>query len=56
MNKLIGDFEDGLQYYSALGSKCKCIVTQDVGDYYFSDIEVLPVELFLLKYVAKKTK
>jgi hypothetical protein len=56
MNKWIGDFEDGLQYYSALGSKCKCIVTQDVGDYYFSDLEVLPAELFLLKYVAKKAK
>lgn len=56
MNKLIGDFEDGLQYYSALGSNCKCIVTQDVSDYYFSDLEVLPAELFLLKYVAKKTK
>jgi len=54
MNKSIGDFEDGLQYYSALGSKCKCNVTQDVGDYYFSDLEVLPAELFLLKYVAKK--
>lgn len=56
MNKWISDFEDGLQYYSALGSRCKCIVTQDVSDYYFSDIEVLPAELFLLKYVAKKGK
>jgi predicted nucleic acid-binding protein len=56
MNKSITDFEDGLQYYSALGAKCKCIVTQDVCDYYFSDIEILPAELFLLKYVAKKGK
>lgn len=56
MNKSIMDFEDGLQYYSALGSKCKCIVTQDVRDYYFSDVEVLPAEQFLLKYVVKKGK
>ncbi len=56
MNKWIGDFEDGLQYYSALGSKCKCIVTQDVGDYYFSDVEVLTAEMFLLKYVVRKSK
>lgn len=56
INKSIVDFEDGLQYYSALRAKCKCIVTQDVNDYYFSDLEVLPAELFLLKYVAKKAK
>lgn len=56
INKSIVDFEDGLQYYSALGAKCKCIVTQDVNDYYFSDLEVLPAELFFLKYVAKKAK
>ena len=26
-NKKINDFEDGLEYYSALQSKCRCIVT-----------------------------
>ncbi len=52
--KSIHDFEDGLQYYSAIDSKCKCIVTEDLGDYYFSDIEVLNARDFLLKYAVKK--
>jgi predicted nucleic acid-binding protein len=52
-NKAIHDFEDGLQYYSALGSKCKCIVSHDREDFYFSEIEVLGAEDFLLKHVAK---
>src|SRR4051812_13806783 len=33
----VKDFEDGLQYYSALDSKCNCIVTEDVHDFYFSE-------------------
>jgi predicted nucleic acid-binding protein len=28
-NQKINDFEDGLQYYSALHQKCDCIVTED---------------------------
>jgi len=54
VNKATKDFEDGLQYYSLLDSKCKCIVTQDKKDFYFSEIEVLNAEEFLLKHVAKK--
>jgi predicted nucleic acid-binding protein len=53
-NKAIRDFEDGMQYYSLVRSKCKCIVTQDKKDFYFSEIEVLNAEEFLLKHVAKK--
>ena len=49
-NKKIHDFEDGLQYYAALNGKCTSIVTSDVSDFYFSDIEVLEPELFLRKY------
>ena len=52
--KSIHDFEDRLQYYSALQSKCKRIVTEDKGDYYFSDIEVLNAEDFLRSYAVKK--
>ena len=40
-NKSVKDFEDGIEYYSALESNCDCIVTKDFGDFYFSDIEVL---------------
>ncbi len=53
-NKSIHDFEDGLEYYSATHSKCKCIVTEDKGDFYFSDIEILNAEEFLLKYAVRK--
>lgn len=50
-NKRIHDFEDGLEYYSAIYSGCKCIVTEDKKDFYFSEIEVLKSEEFLEKYL-----
>jgi predicted nucleic acid-binding protein len=50
-NKKIHDFEDGLQYYSAIGSNCKYIITEDLKDFYFSEIEVLTGRAFLEKYV-----
>ncbi|SRR6185312_3970354 len=52
-NPAINDFEDGLEYYSALESKCKCIITEDVDDFYFSKIEVLRSEEFFKKYLFK---
>jgi predicted nucleic acid-binding protein len=51
--KKIHDFEDGLQYYSALNSGCKYIVTEDLNDFYFSDIEVLSSRRFLENIVFK---
>ncbi|MES1216349.1 MAG: PIN domain-containing protein [Bacteroidota bacterium] len=53
-NIAINDFEDGLEYYAAVGSKCRCIITEDVKDFYFSDIEVLTSESFFNKYMAAK--
>ena len=50
-DKRIHDFEDGLQYYSALDSGCKVIVTEDSSDFYFSEIEVLSSRQFLENYV-----
>jgi predicted nucleic acid-binding protein len=50
----INDFEDGMEYYAAIESKCRCIVTEDVKDFYFSDIEVLTSESFFNKYMAGK--
>ncbi|MBI1782296.1 MAG: PIN domain-containing protein [Sphingobacteriales bacterium] len=54
-NNRINDFEDGLEYYSALEAKCKCIITEDVDDFYFSDIEVLTADGFFKKYMAGKS-
>jgi predicted nucleic acid-binding protein len=50
-NKKIHDFEDGLEYYAALHSKCAGIISCDTDDFYFSDIEVLTPELFFKKYI-----
>jgi len=50
----INDFEDGLEYYSAIESKCDCIITEDIDDFYFSKIEVLRSEEFFKKYLFSK--
>ena len=55
-NKAIHDFEDGLEYYAALESKCECIITEDVKDFYFSDIEVISAENFFEKYLTRKNR
>ena len=51
-NKNIHDFEDGLQYYSALDADCKAIITENGADFYFSDIVVSGSETFLKEYVS----
>jgi predicted nucleic acid-binding protein len=51
-NKKIHDVEDGLQYYSALASGCKCIITEDKKDFYFSEIEVLDSRKYSEKYLV----
>jgi len=53
-NKLINDFEDGMEYYSAIQHKCDCIITENQKDFYFSDIEVIGCEEFLLKLKANQ--
>jgi predicted nucleic acid-binding protein len=50
-NPAINDFEDGLEYYAAVESSCDCIITEDVGDFYFSKIEVLRSEDFFQKHL-----
>ena len=51
-NRKINDFEDGLEYYSATESKCGIIVTEDVDDFYFSEIPVLTARNFFENHVA----
>jgi len=53
-NSLIHDFEDGLEYYAAVENKCRCIITEDIDDFYFSSIEVLTSEEFFKKYLEGK--
>jgi predicted nucleic acid-binding protein len=52
-NKKVHDFEDSMQYYAALESKCTAIITQDSSDYYYAAIDVLDAAAFLEKYVLK---
>ena len=54
-NPAVHDFEDGLEYYAALEQKCDCIITEDIDDFYFSEIEVLKSEDFFEKYLVGKT-
>ena len=50
-NKKINDFEDGLEYYTALASKCEVIITEDVKDFYFSDLDVQTSSGFFERYL-----
>jgi len=43
----VRDFEDGLEYYSALDSSCEFIITEDQNGFYFSDIPVLTCDQFM---------
>lgn len=54
-NPTVNDFEDGIEYYSALENKCDCIITEDISDFYFSKIEVLGSESFFEKYLLSAT-
>ena len=55
-NPAVNDFEDGLEYYSALENKCDCIIPEDVNDFYFSKIEVLRSEAFFEKYLLAQKR
>ena len=46
-NKQVNDFENGLEYYSALSSKCETIITENLRDFYFSSIPVSSSRTFL---------
>lgn len=52
-NKKINDFEDRLEYYSAIESNCSYIITEDKNDFYFSEIPVMNSKTFFEKIVAK---
>ncbi|WP_424964173.1 type II toxin-antitoxin system VapC family toxin [Ekhidna sp.] len=53
-NSKINDLEDGFQYYAAIESGCSCIVTEDLHDFYFSEMEVLDCKSFLNHHVFEK--
>ncbi|MGB0424492.1 MAG: type II toxin-antitoxin system VapC family toxin [Flavobacteriales bacterium] len=44
------DSEDGIQYYTALESKCDCIVTRNLKDFKKSALPVFSPEAYLTSY------
>ena len=50
-NRQVNDFEDGIEYYAAVNNKCDAIITEDIGDYYFSEIKVCRAQIFLKEYL-----
>jgi len=50
-DKQVNDFEDGIEYYSAIKSKCDVIITEDINDFYFSSIPVLNSNAFIEKHL-----
>lgn len=47
-DKRVHNFEDGMQYYSALAAHCEVIVTEDEDDFYFSELPVKNCEELIL--------
>lgn len=50
-NKQVNDFEDGIEYYAAINNKCEVIITDDIDDFYFSDIKISKAQNFLQEYL-----
>ena len=49
-NTKVLDFEDGIEYYSAVDANCTHIITEDLDDFYFSKIPVSTCEDFLMQH------
>lgn len=50
-DKSVTDFEDGLEYYSAIKAGCKWIVTEDESDFHFSKVPVSTARQFLEEHL-----
>ena len=46
-DKRVVDFEDGLEYYAAIKEGCDVIITEDLDNFYYTEIEVLDCRSFL---------
>ena len=45
------DFEDAIQYFSALQAGVNCIITRNIKDFEFAEIEVMTPSVFIEKYL-----
>lgn len=48
------DFEDGIQYYTALESQCDIIITRNLKDFKISSIPVLSPKEYITKFIADR--
>ena len=46
------DFEDAIQYETALAGKCDCIITRNKQDFYFSKLPIFTPEEFINSELA----
>ncbi|MEQ9422983.1 MAG: PIN domain-containing protein [Cyclobacteriaceae bacterium] len=49
-NPQVSDFEDGMEYYSAIHSGCELIVTEDLNDFHFAEIPITNCEGFIQNF------
>lgn len=45
------DFEDAIQYYTAIESSINIFVTRNIRDYKKAHIQIMPIETFLTKLI-----
>jgi len=53
LNSNFSDFEDSLQYYSALKAKCNIIITRNAKDFKEADLPIMSAEEYLIS-IGKK--
>ncbi|AWW32262.1 twitching motility protein PilT [Echinicola strongylocentroti] len=49
----VHDFEDGLEYYSAMEAGCEYIITEDRGGFYYAAIPVMDSRTFIMEFFGK---
>ena len=54
LDHAVHDFEDGMEYYAAQHAGCRIIVTENVKDFYFSELEVVNCRTFFETYMAAR--
>ena len=50
LNLRANDFEDALQYFSAIQSGADCLVTRNIKDFGYAKVKVIDSKTFLAKY------
>ncbi|MCC5938256.1 MAG: twitching motility protein PilT [Lunatimonas sp.] len=49
-DKRVIDFEDGLEYYSAIKEGCQLIITENVSDFFYAEIPVMDSRQFIREF------